>query len=57
MAQTKRQRSSAPAGGAGLMRYFDVDTLGPKMSPKFLLSIVIVIMIVEIVLSIFRAPV
>lgn len=51
MARMRRQSSAAPAGGAGLMRYFDVDTHGPKMSPKFLMSIVITIIILEIVLS------
>ena len=53
MARMRKQQSSAPAGGAGLIRYFDVDTRGPKMTPKFLISIVVTIIIIEIVLSMF----
>jgi len=49
----RRKKSAAPSGGAGLMRYFDVDSRGPKMSPKFVMSIVITIIIIEIILSIF----
>jgi preprotein translocase subunit Sec61beta len=48
----RKQRASAPAGGAGLIRYFDVDTHGPKMSPKFLMSMLVTIIILEVVLSI-----
>ncbi len=51
MARTRRQQGAAPSSGAGLMRYFDVDSHGPKMSPKFLMSIVITIIILEVIIS------
>jgi preprotein translocase subunit Sec61beta len=49
MAKTQAQ---GPAGGAGLIRYFDVDEGGPKMEPKFVIGVVIAILII-LVLSEF----
>jgi preprotein translocase subunit Sec61beta len=43
MAKTQAQ---GPAGGAGLIRYFDVDEGGPKMEPKFVIGVVIAILII-----------
>lgn len=36
-------------GGAGLVRYYDVDESGPKMDPKFVVSIVVGVIILELI--------
>jgi len=48
MSSTRKNAVSAPAGGAGLIRYFDVDEGGPKLEPKFVIGIVCAIIILEI---------
>ncbi|MBN2014363.1 MAG: preprotein translocase subunit Sec61beta [Candidatus Altiarchaeota archaeon] len=49
---TMRKRDvSGPAGGAGLIRYFDVDEGGPKLDPKLVISIVVAIIILELMSS------
>jgi len=46
---TLRKRDvQGPAGGAGLIRYFDVDEGGPKLDPKMVLGIVVAIIILEV---------
>lgn len=49
------QRKNVPglAGGAGLIRYFDVDEGGPKVDPKIVLAIVFTFILIEILFSIF----
>jgi preprotein translocase subunit Sec61beta len=47
----KKQNVSAPAGGAGLIRYFDVDEGGPKMDPKLVVGVVVAVIILEIISS------
>ena len=49
MPALRRMRSQAPAGGAGLMRYFDVDQGGPKLSPKLVIGVVVAVIILEII--------
>lgn len=45
---TMRKREVAgPTGGAGLIRYFDVDEGGPKLDPKLVISIVAAVIILE----------
>ncbi|RLI95376.1 MAG: preprotein translocase subunit Sec61beta, partial [Candidatus Altiarchaeales archaeon] len=33
MPPVRRRRVEGPIGGAGLMRYFDIDEGGPKIDP------------------------
>lgn len=44
----RKQKVEGPTGGAGLIRYFDVDEGGPKLDPKFIIGIVLAIIILEI---------
>jgi len=53
MPSLKKREYGGPAGGAGLIRYFDVDEGGPKMDPKFVLGIVIAIILLEILTTMF----
>jgi len=48
----KRKRAEGLAGGAGLIRYFDVDEGGPKVDPKLVIGIVVAIIIMELLFSI-----
>lgn len=47
----RKREMRAPSGGAGLIRYFDVDEGGPKLDPKFVIGIVVAIIILELVLN------
>lgn len=49
----RRQRYEGLSGGAGLIRYFDVDEGGPKIAPKFVLSAVVAIILLEIFANLF----
>ncbi len=44
------EEGGMPATGAGLMRYFDEDTRGPKLDPKFVIGMCIVVIIFEMLL-------
>ncbi|MFH1054791.1 MAG: preprotein translocase subunit Sec61beta [Candidatus Altiarchaeota archaeon] len=48
MPPLKKIKSEGLAGGAGLIRYFDVDEGGPKVDPKMLLGIVGAVIILEL---------
>lgn len=48
MPSMKKIKRDGIAGGAGLIRYFDVDEGGPKLDPKMLLSVVAAIIILEL---------
>ncbi len=48
MPTIRKRRVEGPAGGAGLIRYFDVDEGGPKLDPRFIVGIVLAIIILEI---------
>lgn len=52
MPTMKRRSVQGPTGGAGLMRYFDVDEGGPKVDPKVIIGIVVAIIILEILSTI-----
>jgi preprotein translocase subunit Sec61beta len=43
----KRKQMEGPSGGAGLIRYFDVDEGGPKLDPKLVIGIVVAVIILE----------
>jgi preprotein translocase subunit Sec61beta len=46
-----KKQVSAPAGGAGLIRYFDVDEGGPKVDPKSMIVLVTALLLLEILAS------
>ncbi len=48
----QRRNVQGPAGGAGLIRYFDVDEGGPKLDPKVVLGIVCAFVVVITLLNI-----
>jgi len=48
MPALKSRKTEGPAGGAGLIRYFDVDEGGPKMNPRLVIGIVIGFIILEL---------
>ncbi len=48
----KKRKTDGIAGGAGLIRYFDVDEGGPKMDPKLVVGIVVAMIILELLASI-----
>ncbi|MFH1391040.1 MAG: SEC61-beta family protein [Candidatus Diapherotrites archaeon] len=39
-------QSSGPSSAIGIMRFFDTDTGGPKMSPEFVVGLAIVFTVV-----------
>ncbi len=49
MPSMSRRESQGPSGGAGLIRYFDVDEGGPKLSPKLIFGLIVAIIILEII--------
>ena len=53
MPALKKQQYQGPSGGAGLIRYFDVDEGGPKMDPKFVIGTVVAVIILEILSAIY----
>lgn len=48
MPSLKRVKRDNIAGGAGLIRYFDVDEGGPKIDPKMFLGAVVAVIVLEI---------
>ncbi|MFH1404428.1 MAG: preprotein translocase subunit Sec61beta [Candidatus Altiarchaeota archaeon] len=48
MPSLKKHRSEGPMGGAGLIRYFDVDEGGPKVSPKVIIGIAVAVVFLEL---------
>ncbi len=49
MPTLKKNQSSGPMGGAGLIRYFDVDEGGPKISPKVIVGVAVAMIVLEII--------
>lgn len=39
-------RVSGPSSSLGIMRFFDADTKGPKLSPEFVLGLVFVFVVI-----------
>ncbi len=52
MPSVKKKSVESPMGGAGLIRYFDVDEGGPKMDPRLVISVVTAVIILEIISAI-----
>jgi len=48
MPTLKKTKSDGIAGGAGLIRYFDVDEGGPKIDPKMLLGLTTAFIVLEL---------
>ncbi|MBD3389076.1 MAG: preprotein translocase subunit Sec61beta [Candidatus Altiarchaeales archaeon] len=48
MPALKKVKTDGLMGGAGLIRYFDVDEGGPKMDPKMFLGFVVAILVLEL---------
>ena len=53
MRPAKKRDESMPATGAGLIRYFDEETSGPRISPKVVMGFAIAIIVMEIVLRFY----
>lgn len=49
MPTLQSKKAEGLAGGAGLIRYFDVEEGGPKLDPKLVIGIVVAVIILEIV--------
>jgi len=52
MPSLKKLRSEGPMGGAGLIRYFDVDEGGPKVDPKVIIGLVVMVILLELIFKI-----
>ncbi len=52
MPPLKKRKMQGPAGGAGLIRYFDVDEGGPKLEPKLIVGVTVALIILEVLLAI-----
>ncbi len=50
MARRRSDGEGMPATGAGLMRYFDEETQGPKVDPKVIVGFCIGIIVMEMIL-------
>lgn len=48
MPSLKKRDVQGPSGGAGLIRYFDVEEGGPKLDPKLVIGLVCAVIILEI---------
>ncbi len=44
------EEEGMPSSGAGLLRYFNEETHGPKVEPKLVVGACIVVIVAEIVL-------
>ncbi|HLC79880.1 MAG TPA: preprotein translocase subunit Sec61beta [archaeon] len=47
-------RESGPSSSIGIMRFFDTDSGGPKISPEFVIAIAIVFTLVISILHVFK---
>ncbi len=43
--------TSSPSSSLGIMRFFDVDTGGPKMSPEFVIIVALVLIILVLLVK------
>ena len=41
--------SQSPSSSLGIMRFFDADTRGPKISPEFIVGLSVVVIIVLLI--------
>ncbi|MBN2066898.1 MAG: preprotein translocase subunit Sec61beta [Candidatus Diapherotrites archaeon] len=50
---TRGPAVSGPSSTLGIMRFFDADTSGPKLSPEFVVGIAIVLIVSLVALKVF----
>jgi preprotein translocase subunit Sec61beta len=50
--KNKAQPGSGPSSAIGITRFFDADSKSPKLSPYFVLGVVIIIIIIMLILRI-----
>ncbi len=43
--------TSGPSSSLGIMRFFDVDTGGPKMSPEFVVGVALALIILVLIIK------
>ena len=48
---TKRSGAQGPSSSLGIMRFFDVDTGGPKMSPEFVVIVAVVLIVLVLLVK------
>ncbi|MFH1663556.1 MAG: preprotein translocase subunit Sec61beta [archaeon] len=48
---TRGPATSSPSSSLGIMRFFDVDTGGPKLSPEFVIGVCVVLIIVVLLVK------
>jgi len=53
---SKKKGAPLPASSAGLLRFFEDETKGIKMDPKFVVSIPIGLIVVSWAINIFLVP-
>ena len=56
MAEGKKKNAPLPASSAGLLRFFEDETRGVKVSPKIIICIPISLIVLSWALEIFLAP-
>lgn len=44
---------SSPSSSLGIMRFFDADTKGPKLSPEFIIGFSIALMVIIVAAKFF----
>ena len=49
MPPLRKRKTDGLSGGAGLIRYFDVDEGGPKLSPKLVVGITVAFILLELI--------
>ncbi|HZX34244.1 MAG TPA: SEC61-beta family protein [archaeon] len=50
---TQSQGSSGPSSAIGILRFFDTDSGGPKISPEFVLGVAVIFTLIIAGLRIF----
>ena len=56
MAEGKKKNAPLPASSAGLLRFFEDETRGVKVSPKIIICIPISLIVLSWALEIFLTP-
>jgi preprotein translocase subunit Sec61beta len=51
MVKLSRKTTSGPSSAIGIMRFFDADTPGPKLSPQFVVVVAFIIAVIMIILN------
>ncbi len=51
---SSRQASAGPSSTMGIMRFFDVDAKGPKITPEFVMGVALAFVIIVLVLRFMK---